>query len=68
MVFAGVRALVQLLVEVVPLVVKVQHTGVVDKQRERATHQRWIVTDHDIEDLAMRVCEAHKEILHCFPW
>jgi len=68
MVLAGVRVLVQLLVEVVPLVVEVQHTGVVDKQRERTTHQRWIVPDHDMEDLAMHVREAHKEILRCFPW
>jgi len=30
---AGVRALVQLLVEVVPLIVEVQHTGVVEAAR-----------------------------------
>ena len=55
---------VKLLAEVVPLVVKVEYSRIVHEKRERSTHQRWIVADHEVENLSVRVRENDEQLLH----
>ena len=63
-VLASMGASVELLSEIVALVVEVQNTGVMDEERERPTHERWVIPDHQIQDLPIRVSEAHEQLFH----
>lgn len=63
-VLSGVRTTVKLLVEVVALVVEVQDTRIVDKQREGAAHQGRVVPHHEVQNFPMSLCESDEKLFH----
>ena len=54
----------QLVVEVVPLVVEIEDARIVHEQRERAAHEIGVVAYHEVENLAVRVCESNEQVFH----
>ena len=50
--------------EVVPLIVEVEDSRGVNEEGEGPTHQRGIVSHHQVQDLPMRIREADEELFH----
>ena len=55
---------VEFSVEVVTLVVELQHLGILDEKRECATHQLRILANKIVENLPMLFSEVEEQILH----
>ena len=53
----------QLLIEVIPLVVEVKHSRVLYEQGKRPRHKRWVVTDHEVQNLPMIIGERDEKVV-----